>query len=582
MPGFAKWKYRHKIAAIIFLFALVPMLILGSVLFLNVWNGKVGDILDKNEAQLAGGVAGVDNMLTSNIDKLLFINNNFYINNYLETKTDQNLVGIMSFNDYLQSVIGAVRADLSNDSVIVYSLDEATLNGDYLRNVQSLGGYEPDGGAALRKEILGSDTGSLVWRIATLPGNGTLEAQTYIYVYKKLASFREPLGVTEIRIPFSSIPAYFEYELPPGSSVVFAASGGTRPLFVAGNGVETAVESTPSGKYELSLALKSGIGSVTMYVPKKLVFHELRAYLFYAVALLLAATLILFATVEVVSFYLTKKFEVLFRRMNTTVDSLLNNDDSLKFSTTDDEFSRLGNVFYELIVRIRDYYQKINAYETERTVLETQLLQERINPHFLYNTLSTMKWISGDERIRSVIDSMVRYYRIALNKGSSIITIDQELEMMREYLNLQKFAYGIDFEFSIRVEEGLGGTPLLKHLLQPVVENAVLHGINGRESGGAIDIRVYGKQSPESQEGEVRIAITDNGEGIEPEKLERLLRGESDSLYGGYGMINTRKRIEVYYGPRYGIVIESAPGRGCTVTLRIPAAAEGTNRISLP
>jgi len=563
MFRFGKWKYRHKIAAIIFIFSLIPMLVLGSVLFFNVWHGKVADILEKNEAQLAGGVAGVDNMLASNVDKMLFINNNFYIYNYLETKTDQNLVGIMSFNDYLQSVIGAVKADLSNVDVVIYSTDEATLNGDYLRNVATLGAFEADGGERLREEILASNDGSIIWRLATLSDSGSPTDSTYLYAFKKLSSFRGPLGVTEIRMPFSSFPTFFRFEMPKGASVVFETADGSRrfPIGAAGDAADSAA---PSDHYEIRQALKSGIGTVTMYVPRALVFLELRGYLLAVSAMFVGVTIMLFVTVETVAFFLTKKFEVLFRRMNTTVENLINNE-NLQISTTDDEFSRMGNVFYELIVRIRDYYKRITEFESERTVLETQLLQERINPHFLYNTLSTMRWISGDPRIRSVIDSMVRYYRIALNKGSSIVTIEQELNMMREYLSLQKFSYGIEFDFDIFVEEGLGDTPLVKHLLQPVVENAVLHGINGRETGGAIGIRVTRDAD------EIRIAISDNGAGIEPERVRQMLSGENTSLYSGYGMVNTRKRIEVYYGSQYGIDIASAPGQGTTVTLRVPS-----------
>ncbi|CAM4342899.1 signal transduction histidine kinase [Paenibacillus endophyticus] len=571
---FGKLKYRHKIASIIFIFSLIPMLVLGSVLFINVWNEKVDDILEKNEALLAGSVAGVDNLLTSNVDMLLFINSNFYINNYLETKTDQNLVGIMSFNDYLQSVVGAVKADMKNDSVIIYSISEHTLNGDYLRRFDSLGSYEPDGGSQLRQDILASDPGNVFWRLSALNGLGAPEDRTYIYLYKTLASFRGPLAVTEIRVPFPTIRRHFDVELPLNTSIAFESNIGGGRLPISGPDQGEAAADHTKDRYGIRLDLKSGIGTVAMYIPKSLVIRELDSYWIGAVAMLLGVMIILFLMVEVVSFYLTRKLEVLFRRMNTTVENLLQND-HLQFSTTDDEFSRMGNVLHELIVRVRDYYKRINDYETERTVLETQLLQERVNPHFLYNTLSTMKWLSGDERIRGVIDSMVRYYRIALNKGSSIITIDQELEMMHEYLELQKFAYGIDFSFHIHIEKGLGNTPMLKHLLQPVVENAVLHGINGRETGGSISIRVERGMQGETASDEVWIHISDNGEGIQPEKLSTIMRGETDadSMYGGYGMLNTRKRIEVYYGKPYGIEIDSKPGKGTTVTLRIPAAA---------
>jgi signal transduction histidine kinase len=474
----------------------------------------------------------------------------------------------MSFNDYLQSVVGAVKADLANVDVVIYSLDEATLNSNYLRNIATLGGFESDGGERLREDILASNDGGILWRLAVLSEGGGAANSTYLYAFKKLSSFRGPLGVTELRMPFSAFPTFFQFEMPKGTSVVFETADGARRIPI-GNAVGAAAADAPTDHYEIRRELKSGIGAVTMYVPRALVFQELRGYLLAVAAMFVGVTIILFVTVEAVAFFLTKKFEVLFRRMNTTVEHLINNE-NLQIYSTDDEFSRMGNVFYELIVRIRDYYKRITEFESERIVLETQLLQERINPHFLYNTLSTMRRISNDERIRSVINSMVRYYRIALNQGSSIVTLRQELDMMREYLNLQKFAYGFDFEYTIEMEEELGDTPILKHLLQPVVENAVLHGVNGRETGGRIAIRAA------RREGEVRIEISDDGEGIPAETLGSLLSGEGVGSYGGYGMKNTRKRIEVYYGPRYGIDIESAPGRGTTVTLRVSAEPQGT------
>ena len=301
-----------------------------------------------------------------------------------------------------------------------------------------------------------------------------------------------------------------------------------------------------------------------MYIPRKLVFQELRFYLISVGVIFLAITAILIFTVELVSLLLTKKLEDLIRKMNTNVESLIQND-NIQLYTTKDEFGTLGNVFYELIFKVKEYYKKITDYELEKTVLETQILQERINPHFLYNTLSTMKWISEDKKIQNVVDSMVKYYRIALNKGSSIITITQESEMIVEYLQLQKFAYGNDFEFHIDIEEGVGNYFMLKHLLQPVVENAVLHGLNGRETGGIIHIKA------KRNEANIIFEISDNGSGMEQDKVDKLLQGTHDSLFGGYGMRNVQKRMEVFYGAGFGIEIQSVLKQGTTVFMHIPS-----------
>src|SRR4051812_31010373 len=108
MFKFKKLKYRHKIAVIIFVFTIVPMIILGSFLTSKTWNSKVDDIIAEKNTQLSSNVKRIDSLLATNVEKLMYINNNYYLNNYIETNSDQNLVGIMDFSDYLQSIMAAI------------------------------------------------------------------------------------------------------------------------------------------------------------------------------------------------------------------------------------------------------------------------------------------------------------------------------------------------------------------------------------------------------------------------------------------------------------------------------------------
>jgi sensor histidine kinase YesM len=307
---------------------------------------------------------------------------------------------------------------------------------------------------------------------------------------------------------------------------------------------------------------------VSWHIPKSHIFKELQWYWVSVVFIVLIIVAILIFTVEIVSNYLTRKLEILLRKMNKNVESLINDHDTMHIYANQDEFGKIENSFYELIRKVKEYYKRITEFELERKVLETQLLQERLNPHFLYNTLSTIRWISDDPRVKEVVTSMVKYYRIALNKGKSIITLTQELEMIEEYLRLQKFAYGTEFEYVIEREEGIGDYLILKHLLQPVVENAVLHGLNGRESDGVIRISA-GKQGEE-----IVFDISDNGTGIKPDKLDHILRGTPEGMYGGYGMQNIRKRLEIFYVKGYGFDIRSEQGKGTTVIIRVPALSD--------
>ncbi|WP_308636356.1 sensor histidine kinase [Paenibacillus silvisoli] len=565
MFTFKRLRYRHKIAVIIFVFALLPMLVLGSFLTSRIYSSKVKDILAEKNTQLASSVDGIDAMFLSNINKLLFINNNYYVINYLETNADQNLLGIMDFSDYLQSVMKAAKTENIQTEIVIYALKDTHYDGEYLRSISNLEKERDMPDMSVKDEVLGAKDEDIIWKVkrAKLNANSDIYMD-YIYAYKKLISLNKALAIIEMRIPLNELIGYFSYDIPRGSYLSFEG---------AGEYGDYKLKADPDVKpdasfYTLSQSLRMPIGQVSWYVPKSLVFEELKWYWVSVGAIFLIIIAILVFTVEVVSHYLTKRLETLLRKMNKNVESLMSDDDAILNYSTHDEFEKLGNSFYELIQRVKEYYKRISEYEVERKLLETQLLQERLNPHFLYNTLSTIRWISEDKRVKDAINSMVKYYRIALNKGSGIITIKQELDMIEEYLRLQKFAYGNEFVYGIERDEDIGDRPVLKHLLQPVVENAVLHGLNGREFGGIIRI------SAKKRGDDVVFAISDNGAGMEPEKIELLLRGEASGQFGSYGMKNVLKRLETFYPKRHMLEIHSEEGHGTTVLIRVPAAAD--------
>ncbi|SDX63619.1 sensor histidine kinase [Paenibacillus sp. CF384] len=560
-------RYRHKVAAIIFVFALLPMLVLGSFLTSRIYSSKVKDILAEKQTQLESSASSVNAILDSNVNKVEFINSNYFIINYLETSyKENNLVRIMNFSDYLQSVMKAAKTENTQTEIVIYALKDTNYDGEYLRSIGSLENEQADASTSstsLKDAILNTNNTELLWLIkkAKLNANSTMKAD-YIYAYKQLISLNRPLAIIEMRIQLNQLINFFPSDIPKGSYINFEGSGQYGDYRLRAD----ADVKPGASYYVLNQSLHTPLGHVSWYIPKSLVFQELKWYWVSVGVIFLIIVGILVFTVEVVSYYLTKRLEALLRKMNKNVESLISEEDSMMNPSTHDEFERMGNSYYELIQRVKEYYKRITDYELERKVLETQLLQERFNPHFLYNTLSTIRSISGDKQVKDVINSMVKYYRIALNKGSSIVTIVQELEMIEQYLRLQKFAFGTEFHYEIQYDEGIGYRPVLKHLLQPVVENAVLHGLIGRETGGIV--RISAKQDGD----DVLFAISDNGAGMDAAQIEQLLEGEACGLYGGYGMKNVRKRLEIFYPKLHKLEIRSEPGNGTTVRIRIPAA----------
>jgi two-component system sensor histidine kinase YesM len=201
-------------------------------------------------------------------------------------------------------------------------------------------------------------------------------------------------------------------------------------------------------------------------------------------------------------------------------------------------------------------------------------LQAQINPHFLYNTLDTIIWMAEANRTAEVIEivrALSSFFRLSLSKGRDWITIGEELERTRSYLTIQKIRYRDILDYKIDVDEAVLDNTILKLSLQPLVENALYHGIKNKRRGGAIIVRARPLGS-----NEVLLQVEDDGVGLTPEKLAQVQAGlaeETDEISAdrGFGIDNVNKRTRLYYGKPYGLSIQSEYQVGTCVSLVIPA-----------
>ncbi len=233
------------------------------------------------------------------------------------------------------------------------------------------------------------------------------------------------------------------------------------------------------------------------------------------------------------------------------------------------EISQLQEHYNLMIGWIRELIEKVVAEQRTKRKNELSVLQAQIKPHFLYNTLDSINALAlmGDtEGVVRVVDALGVYYRLSLGHGREVVTVGEEVEMVRNYLAIQKMRYGDLFEDLYDLDPAASSAPLLKLVLQPLVENAIYHGI--RESGhnGTICIRTR------LEEEAVCISISDNGAGISPERLERLMQGE-EGIDSGFGLRGTIERMRMFCGRQDVFIMESRPGEGTEITLRYPLAA---------
>ncbi|QGH34019.1 HAMP domain-containing protein [Gracilibacillus salitolerans] len=243
----------------------------------------------------------------------------------------------------------------------------------------------------------------------------------------------------------------------------------------------------------------------------------------------------------------------------------------------EDEIATLGHSFNQMISKIRSLLDLSIEEQKKLKAAEFRTMQAQINPHFLYNTLDTIVWLAEAKQHESVIDitkALSQYSRISLNKGKDWITIADEMSHIDSYLYIQQTRYEDILDVTVDVDQDLYRYHILKLLLQPIVENAIYHGIKNKRGMGFL--RIIGTLEDEDK---IRFEVIDNGIGMDEARLQKvrnhLISGEvvPDSK-NGFGLINVQQRIQLYYGKDYGLKINSWKGSGTRVTITIPKRGE--------
>ncbi len=238
---------------------------------------------------------------------------------------------------------------------------------------------------------------------------------------------------------------------------------------------------------------------------------------------------------------------------------------------SEDEFALLGRSFNDMLDRMSALVEEIReSHEHERT-LELQSHQMKINPHFLYNTLDTISGLAetgAHTQIPRFVQSLSRFYRRILGDGRSFVTVDEELDVCRDFLSLLSMRYPGHFSWSIESDSGAAETAIPRLIVQPIVENAVFHGLRPQSVPGSCIVRTR------SDETGVLITVSDDGIGFtrnyDSMETVEISRGLSPNGVG-YGLAGVRERLQLFYRRSDLLLVESEPGTGTTVSIRIPS-----------
>ena len=237
------------------------------------------------------------------------------------------------------------------------------------------------------------------------------------------------------------------------------------------------------------------------------------------------------------------------------------------------EGEHLSHSVQSMVSTMRHLMEDVIQQEEEKRRSELDVLQSQINPHFLYNTLDSVVWMTENGRTQEAVvmlTALARFFRISLSKGSNIIPIGDELEHARNYLTIQKMRYKNKFSVDISAEPGIEKLYTIKLIVQPILENAIYHGMEYADGDGEIHIRAF-------REGEnAVIEVEDNGPGMSDETVQQLLKpGRCSKAKGsGIGLRNVHQRIRLTFGAAYGLSIRSEPDNGTVVRICLPALEE--------
>ncbi|MFD0714499.1 sensor histidine kinase [Paenibacillus sp. GCM10027626] len=241
------------------------------------------------------------------------------------------------------------------------------------------------------------------------------------------------------------------------------------------------------------------------------------------------------------------------------------------FEHQGDELQVLAHSFDNMVVRINELIAHNNESKDKQRESELIALQAQINPHFLYNTLDAIGWIAKINRqteIERLVLELASFYRLSLHKGDKYIQVGEELGIVKSYVAIENIRYPDKFDVVYEVDEQILALPMLKIILQPLLENAIIHGIGPKSGRGRIVVR--GQHQP----GALQFEITDDGIGFDSDKLSYAIPKTYSGR--GYGIANVDERIRMEYGPQFGIVIRSVQGQGTTATVLIGLKDERT------
>ncbi|AVK48676.1 sensor histidine kinase [Clostridium beijerinckii] len=559
---FLNLKFRYKIILTYFLVSIIPIIILGLFCYQQTKNLLLDQERENLRKSFSEAVIGIENSANVYSNILDYTTFNPMVLEVINHEYKSYYEMYYKFHNMLDPYIDMLRA-LHNDiqQITVYTSNNIVKHSDYIMPMEIIENN------IWYKDVLGKykpqwfiDSEKNVFLAVQFINKGYNDIQNILYVKINSKNFFQPL----YNISSTNCGIYI---VDKNDEVVFENRS-------YDDGNEYLLPSTELKKIEgdtitydninyilIKMDMKDLGWTAYLYKPVHLIVESSKNIIYTVFFMMGICVLIILVVGYWLSYIIVNRIEKLTKNMKEM------NMDHLEVtieSNSEDEIGVLINSFDKLIVRIKTLIQEVYKSEISKRKYEMKALQAQINPHFLYNSLSLINWKairSGEDEISEMAQLLSTFYRTSLNKGSSIITVENELNNTEAYVKIQSMMHNYNFDVDFDIDNKIKGYYMINLLLQPLVENAICHGIDQkRNNRGKLRISAQQKGT------DIVFEIEDNGVGMKSEICERILTTRTK----GYGVKNVYDRIKLTYGENCDLRFISIPNEKTVAIMSIP------------
>lgn len=559
---FLNLKFRHKIILTYFLVSIIPITILGlfcyeqtRYLLLNQEKENLKKSFSESVAEIENSANVYNNLANyTTFNPMVLEVVNYDYKSYYEM--------YYKFHNMLDPYIDMLKA-LHNEvqQLTIYTTNNIVKHSDYIipmDNIKDTGWYQEVSGK-YQPHWFVSDKKDIFLAVQFINKNYN-NIQNILYVKINSESFFKSL----YNISSSNCGVYV---LDKNGEVIFENKNydGENDYFLPSTELNKGKKDSVTYNNRNYVLIKSDINNlgwtVYLYKPINLIVESSKNII-YTVYLIVGICFFIILVVGYwLSYIIVNRIEKLTKNMKEMDMEHL--EVTVK-SDSGDEIGILINSFHRLIVKIKTLIQEVYKSEISRRKYEMKALQAQINPHFLYNSLSLINWKairSGEDEISEMAQLLSTFYRTSLNKGSSVISVDNELNNTEAYIKIQAMMHNYNFDVNFDIDDKVKEYYMINLLLQPLVENAILHGIDEKRNNRG-KLRISAKQI----EKDIIFEVEDNGVGMESEMCDKILTTKTK----GYGVKNVYDRIKLTYGENCDLKFISILNEKTVAIMRIP------------